>query len=113
MYICPPALAHIGLSASPNFQFSLVGTFCTDIGLDAANVILYFEIAKKILLFIYTKTVVELEVVTYSLPSSVILPNTIFAFLMLNTPRSAHNKIFGAKFLSFERARINGLYTVN
>ena len=29
-------------------------------------------------------------------------PNTIFAFLTLNTPRSAHNKIFGAKFLSFE-----------
>ena len=25
---------------------------------------------------------------------------------MLNTPRSAHNKIFGAKFLSFERAVI-------
>ena len=32
--------------------------------------------------------------------------DTIFAFLMLNTPRSAHNKIFGAKFLSFERAAI-------
>ena len=29
---------------------------------------------------------------------------TIFAFLMLNTMTSAHNKIFGAKFLSFERA---------
>ena len=29
--------------------------------------------------------------------------NTIFAFLTLNTPRSAHNKIFGAKFLSFEQ----------
>ena len=27
----------------------------------------------------------------------------IFAFLMLNTMTSAHNKIFGAKFLSFER----------
>ena len=39
--------------------------------------------------------------------------DTIFAFLMLNTPRSAHSKIFGAKFLSFERARINDLYTVN
>ena len=38
---------------------------------------------------------------------------TIFAFLTLNTPRSAHNKILGAKFSSFERARINGLYTVN
>ena len=38
---------------------------------------------------------------------------TIFAFLMLNTMSSSHNKIFGAKFLSFERARINGLYTVN
>ena len=25
---------------------------------------------------------------------------------MLNTPRSAHNKIFDAKFLSFERAAI-------
>ena len=31
---------------------------------------------------------------------------TIFAFLMLNTMTSAHNKIFGAKFLSFERAGI-------
>ena len=29
--------------------------------------------------------------------------NTIFAFLTLNTTRSAHNKIFGAKFLSFEQ----------
>ena len=29
--------------------------------------------------------------------------NTIFAFLTLNTPRSAHNKIFGAKILSFEQ----------
>ena len=27
----------------------------------------------------------------------------IFAFLMLNTTSPAHNKIFGAKFLSFER----------
>ena len=34
--------------------------------------------------------------------TSAVLPNTIFAFLTLNTPRSAHNKIFGAKFLSFE-----------
>ncbi len=32
---------------------------------------------------------------------------------MLNTMSPAHNKIFGAKFLSFERARINGLYTVD
>ena len=37
---------------------------------------------------------------------------TIFAFLRLNTMSSAHDKIFGAKFLSFERARITGLYTV-
>ena len=44
---------------------------------------------------------------------SVVPPKTIFAFLMLNTMSPAHNKIFGAKFLSFERARINGLYTVN
>ena len=35
--------------------------------------------------------------------SSAVSPKTIFAFLTLNTPRSAHNKIFGAKFLSFER----------
>ena len=35
--------------------------------------------------------------------SSVVLPKTIFAFLMLNTMSWAHNKIFGAKFLSFER----------
>ena len=45
--------------------------------------------------------------------SSAVPPKTIFAFLMLNTPRSAHNKIFGAKFLSFERAGINGLNTVD
>ena len=38
--------------------------------------------------------------------SSVVLPKTIFAFLMLNTMSPAHNKIFGAKFLSFERAAI-------
>ena len=31
---------------------------------------------------------------------------TIFAFLMLNTMSPAHNKIFGAKFLSFGRAAI-------
>ena len=29
---------------------------------------------------------------------------TIFAFLMLNTMSSAYEEIFGAKFLSFERA---------
>ena len=45
--------------------------------------------------------------------SSAVPPKTIFAFLMLNTPRSAHNKIFGAKFLSFERAGINGLNTMD
>ena len=38
--------------------------------------------------------------------SSVVLTKTIFAFLMLNTMSLAHNKIFGAKFLSFERAAI-------
>ena len=32
--------------------------------------------------------------------------DTIFAFLMLNTPRSAHKEILGAKFASFERAAI-------
>ena len=32
------------------------------------------------------------------------LPDTIFAFLTLNTPRSAHKEILDAKFLSFERA---------
>ena len=31
---------------------------------------------------------------------------TIFAFLTLKTASSAHNKIFGAKFLSFERLRL-------
>ena len=36
---------------------------------------------------------------------------TIFAFLMLNTMTSAHNKIFGAKFLSFERLETIRLYT--
>ena len=38
--------------------------------------------------------------------------DTIFAFLMLNTMSPAHNKILGAKFLSFERLRIMCLYTV-
>ena len=37
----------------------------------------------------------------------------IFAFLMLNTMSSAHNKIFGAKFLSFERLDTILLYTVS
>ena len=37
----------------------------------------------------------------------------IFAFLMLNTMTSAHNKIFGAKFLSFERLDTIRLYTVS
>ena len=32
---------------------------------------------------------------------------------MLNTMSWTHEEIFGAKFLSFERARINGLYTVD
>ena len=39
--------------------------------------------------------------------------DTIFAFLMLNTMSSAHNKIFGAKFLSFERFETMCLYTVS
>ena len=38
---------------------------------------------------------------------------TIFAFLMLNTVSRAHNKIFGAKFLSFERFEIMRLYTAH
>ena len=38
---------------------------------------------------------------------------TIFAFLMLNTAHSAHNKIFGAKFLSFERLETICSYTVS
>ena len=32
---------------------------------------------------------------------------------MLNTMSSAHNKIFGAKFLSFERLETIYLYTVS
>ena len=32
---------------------------------------------------------------------------------MLNTMTSAHNKIFGAKFLSFERLEAIRLYTVS
>ncbi len=40
------------------------------------------------------------------------LGKTIFAFLMLNTMSPAHNKIFGAKFLSFERLETRCLYTV-
>ena len=40
-----------------------------------------------------------------------LLPKTIFAFLMLNTAHSAHNKIFGAKFVSFEHLETICLYT--
>ena len=40
------------------------------------------------------------------------LADTIFAFLMLNTMSSAHNKIFGAKFSSFERFGLMRLRTV-
>ena len=48
-----------------------------------------------------------IKVFVKALPnSSEVPPKTIFVFLMLNTPRSAHNKIFGVKFLSFERAAI-------
>ena len=44
--------------------------------------------------------------------SSAVPPKTIFAFLTLNTPRSAHEEIFGAKFLSFDGVVISGLHTV-
>ena len=41
----------------------------------------------------------------FKIPNSDGTPSdTIFAFLMLNTPRSAHKEILGAKFASFERA---------
>ena len=41
----------------------------------------------------------------FKIPNSSALPQkTIFAFLMLNTPRSAHQEILGVKFASFERA---------
>ena len=46
------------------------------------------------------------QVFVKALPNSYMLANTIFAFLMLNTPRSAHKEIIGAKFSSFERAAI-------
>ena len=38
---------------------------------------------------------------------------TIFAFLTLKTASLAYNKIFGAKFLSFERLRLCCFYTVS
>ena len=38
-------------------------------------------------------------------------PMTIFVFLMFNTMSPAHNKIFGAKFLSFERFELTRLCT--
>ena len=41
-----------------------------------------------------------------------VLTKTIFAFLMLNTISPAHNKIFGAKILSFERLETTYSYTV-
>ena len=43
---------------------------------------------------------------------TVVLTKTIFAFLMLNTISPAHNKIFGAKFLSFEWLDLRCLYTL-
>ena len=38
---------------------------------------------------------------------------TIFAFLTLKTASSAHNKIFGAKFVSFGRLELFCLYTAS
>ena len=50
----------------------------------------------------------------FKTPNSDALPSdTIFAFLTLNTMSSAHHKIFGAKFLNFERAAITYLRTVD
>ena len=37
---------------------------------------------------------------------------TIFAFLIVRSASPAHNKIFGAKYLSFERLELICLYTV-
>ena len=49
----------------------------------------------------------------FLIPNSDALPSdTIFAFLMLNTMSSAHDKIFGAKFSSFERFELMRLRTV-
>ena len=39
------------------------------------------------------------------------MSDTIFAFLTLKTASSAHYKIFGAKFVSFERVELFCLYT--
>ena len=50
----------------------------------------------------------------FKTPHSDALPSdTIFAFLTLNTMSPARNKIFGAKFLSFERAAIVCWHTAN
>ena len=38
---------------------------------------------------------------------------TRFASLTLNTPSSAHNKIFGAKFSSFEQFALSRSHTVH
>ena len=47
----------------------------------------------------------KINVKASELKCSLAVPlKTIFAFLMLNTMSSAHEEIFGAKFLSFERA---------
>ena len=47
----------------------------------------------------------------WQIPVYRLVCQTIFAFLTLNTPSWAHNKIFGAKFLSFERLEPICLYT--
>ena len=59
--------------------------------------------------FLYSKKSLSITLspqIFYVQVASVVLPNTIFAFLMLNTMSPAHNKIFGAKFLSFERLHL-------
>ena len=47
-----------------------------------------------------------IAVYVYFIISLVLTLPPIFAFLTLNTPRSAHKEILSAKFLSFERAAI-------
>ena len=68
-------------------------------------------------LFIMSSCLKNMYIMSSCLKTCTSCLNTIFAFLTLNTPRSAHNKIFVAKFLSFEQLVLTSsqpvYYTVN
>ena len=54
----------------------------------------------------FVKSVIEATSIEGEILIMGMLSVTIFAFLIARSASPAHNKIFGAKFLSFERAAI-------